>query len=149
MRNISSFNLDHLPEESLCIQSGIHCIYLLWRSRDRCSSLCLRCTAGSLNRSHCSHTPTYKHTKNPNFIQTWKHQRKTLYVVTVYNANLYLSATMLSQFCVPAKWAWQLYMYAWVERRTSTCYSAFSGTFLHTKNHYYCIMPCTPNRCCN
>lgn len=100
MRNISSFNLDHLPEESLCIQSGIHCIYLLWRSRDRCSSLCLRCTAGSLNRSHCSHTPTYKHTKNPNFIQTWKHQRKTLYVVTVYNANLYLSATMLSQFCV-------------------------------------------------
>lgn len=24
---------------------------------------------------------------------------------------------------VSTKWAWQLYMYAWVERRTSTCYS--------------------------
>lgn len=40
------------------------------------------------------------HKKTPKFIQTWNHQRKTLYVVTVYNANLYLSATMQSQFCV-------------------------------------------------
>lgn len=116
MRNISSFNLDHLPEESLCIQSGIHCIYLLWRSRDRCSSLCLRCTAGSLNRSHCSHTPTYEHTqKNQNFIQTWKHQRKTLYVVTVYNANLYLSATMQSQLCPQSEHDNFTCMHEWTE----------------------------------
>lgn len=39
---------------------------------------------------------------------------------------------------VSTKWAWQLYMYAWVERRTSTCYSG-----------HHCIMPCSPNRCCN
>lgn len=44
------------------------------------------------------------HKKKPNFIQTWKHQRKTLYVV---NQTCILVQRCSHSF-VSTKWAWQL-----------------------------------------